>query len=531
METSLRNYDKTGTSLDRILYLSDQNEYRHYSRMEKDSHRQKRSILIITRPLLQKEFITEKCEGMFDHIFSWRDLVPPSFNPFTNDYLTEPELINIIEAAKWPQSLSEIFGSDQYAHTSVSGRFYQSDYSQTYLSNCFAITYSLTKHAIGCVKPRVAYTSEINDVNKVGALCALLIAGIPIVVPELVNVRDLVLLKVIRRKDNHISNVFYGQDEAMPFELFRNSESKVGNKIYINWDLYGCMKDTGLSETSSQDITRVMRATQYERRGTTEKINAAYEMRRFANNFKMLLRSVFAIPKILAKARCNFVIPLHKKNSMHYLQSVFVQQVYSIVCRYRSIRDRLLLQWHALLGAKHCSRRILLCLHYFPESSTIGGISWRNIKHELAFLAIPEVQHYLHPGDVTVVEHPAYLMNGERPRLFWRRLTKLGYRNQVRRSLGVDLSNISEEQIITITGSIALEAALLGKESVIVKNSQLLNVQNIKHISDVLDIRDFEVRCRKKISANKYLHICQAYALSADKIYPSQVFESVAHEE
>lgn len=504
-----------------ILYLSDQQQYRNFSEIQLKAMGTDSSI-VLTRPIAQKKNVRNFCGDVFTDIFHWKDVLAPDFNPFKDSFFSNEQLFQILDEAHWPQTLDEVLASDQFSHTSVSGRFYQGKYNKNYLKNAFAISFEVTRQAILLCSPLLIFTDEIRDVNKLGAVCAALVANVPLFLLESTNINDLLFIKRIQKGDHQIESTYFGITNNSLSPVFSCYEKLCDGILKIDWSLLAESEKIGIRPQSDSICNDTMRSFHKERWGIGQPINVRVELGHAKRLLKTLFNRIVRVSSELNRVEEAGIIPLHQKNKLHYLQSHLGKPLYHLLCRIRSIRDRKILNYRRQLNVA-VGAYSSLCLHYFPEASTIGGTSWRNVKHELDLLSIPSVYHFLTPSETIIFEHPVYLIRGERPSSFWKSLHRLGYKRQVRRSLGINLHSPYVKKIVSITGSVALEAALAGKKSILVKNSILLNIQNVNHIIAELDVNDWQINVERQIPATLYRDICYRLAIKRSSLTPSHL--------
>ena len=103
---------------------------------------------------------------------------------------------------------------------------------------------------------------------------------------------------------------------------------------------------------------------------------------------------------------------------------------------------------------------VLVALHYFPESSTVGEYGY--VKSEVEYFS-DILDIYDKVFNIIVVDHPTMIFAGERPRWqkeFFRQHAGVVYFPLIDFD-GIDLKIIADaEEVITISGGIAVEKAL-----------------------------------------------------------------------
>jgi hypothetical protein len=493
----LVNYDDLN-----IMYLADQDEYKSISNMGAPDSATR--TLVMTRPLITEKNISEEDSQYFRNIVGWGNFVPLTFDPFRSAWKSDEKIAGFLEDAHWPQSLQEVLESDQYSHIKLSGRFYQKGYCDIYLKNSLSITFELTMDAIAKNKPDFIYTDMIRDVNKVGAVCAALISGIPIVLPESMNVKDLLLMKVLSKRGSGIGAKYFGMSDERVVQFAENKETRAASEMQVQWMLYDFPVLTKRDHNPTLEYEDVMRKAHREKWDLGGGFGLKRDISRLYGNIRYSVKCVKQCITGVKAAKKSGVIPWHIKSAGTFIVNRLLLSIYIFLCHYRSIRDRFLVK-----SDEECPKYII-CLHYFPEASTIGGVSWRNVKNEVDFLNNIEVRQVLRPDCVKIFEHPVYLVHGQRPSVFWKELKRLGYTNVVKRSAGVNLKSCDYQRLITIAGSIALESAVLGKCATLVKNSILINVEGISHITESFKLPGWNIKIEKKISPVEYVERCKS---------------------
>ena len=158
---------------------------------------------------------------------------------------------------------------------------------------------------------------------------------------------------------------------------------------------------------------------------------------------------------------------------------------------------------------------VLVALHYFPESSTVG--EYGRIKSEVEYFS-EILNAYDHISNIIVIDHPTMVFSGERPRWqknYFRQHSGVRYFPLIGFN-GIDFDLISNaDAVITIAGGIALEKALTGKG--VAKISVLhpmLCVENIYYFESskicVLNLKSFNKNIRE--------YTAQQYCIEVDNM-------------
>jgi len=513
-----------------FVCLSDQNEHKYFALIAEYLKQKCYSVLINTRPFTATSEIARTYGNLFVNYYGWENLYANTANVFFCTKEDENHVISILKKAQWPQSLEEVLASDQYYHWKTSGRFYQKHYNRDYLINSFLSAYELMLLALETYNITCVYAYVIRDVNKIGAICACLERDIPVMDLVSTNVYGASFLRVLERSRTK-NGVFYkyiGRESDEPIVLFSNFETYTQNGKAIIWKLGSLPTTNELHKNYKSKESTILN---HNRKIHKEK-NSLDTKRIIKTNLLLIARYLlFNIPiriplettKVLLLG--SWQIPLHRKNKRHFIQAYLLKHLFHLICSIRSTLScfHVLLKTNKQIG----SFSYIVPLHYFPESSTLGGLSWHNCKNELALFAEPKVKDNLLNNETIFVEHPVYLEKGERPSYFWKQLRQFGYRHLVKSSRGVNLDGLGDAKIITISGSIALEAASNYITTFVAKNTHLLLIDNVYHISDLIGSEDWTLQIEgRKLLPQEYFKISMNFGLKENSDVAETVFNA-----
>lgn len=498
-----------------LICFSDQDEHKHHAKIANLIKSSIASVLVNTRPYYSVEEIRSNHPNVFSGFYGWENLYGESADVFSCDRGDEEKAKDILEQVGWPQTLEEVLRSDQYAHWRISGRLYQKIYTRDYLVNSFLAGYQLALKAIKENDPVYAYFFVVRDVNKIGSICACLEKNVPVAEFAASNVYGRSFLKTVNNESQGVVSEYIGLKEGSAHSFLEITEHLVGvknKKVHRLTTLN--VKHNSRSERSDNASIDIMARNRAEH----NKSHGLDLTGVWKSHIKTVIKLVLRLMKTLVNGlgRAQFPeIPMHYRNKKDAWKSYALKNIWAVSRIARSIR----LNIGLLAPNKHAfaKKKFVVTLHYFPESSTISGVSWRGCKNEVELFSEPEVRNVFPPGQTVFIEHPVNLLKGERTYLFWRRLKKLGYHYFVKSSNGINLEEIDERTIVTIAGTIAIEAANKSIPVVVVKNTQLIAIDGIYRISEyVEDAEEGLIVKGEKIKPEEYVQLSLKYGLKSE---------------
>lgn len=498
-----------------LACFSDQAEHNHHAIVATLLKERVFSVLVNTRPNFDVKQIKDRHAGVFIEGYGWENICNKNFNVFTSDWRDEEEARSILDEVGWPQTLDEVLASDQYSHWKISGRFYQKEYNRSYLLNSFLITYRVALKAISDNKPDIAYFYIIRDANKLGAMCACLKTNLPALELTKSNIYGAKFLRLFKKSQFGVLSQYFVLDDSLP-RLFLNMKEE-----FVRGENESAQR-VGELEVCQENLTGLLGREKYNvTQRNREGHNKIYDLRfsnvlrlQFKNFLKLVRRSVNRVVRKDVRDKYPEV-PFHKKNAKHLWSSALLKDIWQVLKMITSIR--LSVEYCLLPKKKLDKKKFIVALHYFPESSTIAGVSWLGCKNEVELFSHFSVRENFPPDETVFIEHPVNLVKGERSRLFWRALKILGYNDFQKSSKGIDLDNLTGCTIITITGSVAIEAASKSIPVVVVKNSHLLAIEGVSHVSDyVVGQRESVNIIGQKMTPDEYMELSSCFGLETD---------------
>lgn len=501
-----------------IVYLSDQNEFKGYAEALSKSSIETNNILINTIPFPEESF-SDKFTRHFSQIFDWWSLFDgAAFNLYEQRYYTFDWLARVLKEAHWPQDINEILATQQNAHRKLSGRLYQEKTFECKAINSFGLTHDMCEAVIKAENVDLAYTYAVKDPAKIGAVCAFLKNDIEVVESIPTNVSDNRLKKIITCGAVGLQSTYCGHYNSSISPLFecveRGSEcSENGATKMVDWRL--CkpailhLKKSSDGERSSGSRFDETRRYHYQEHRTNEPLAVKNSIRlgkRFMIESRVLSAELFGF--LFDR---DYVRPSREKSRLQRLFKRLVKAWWFLSCDLKSISDSLAV---SLVKERKIRAETVVALHYFPESSTIGGLSWRGIKNEVDLFRQREIQDIFATCETCFVEHPVYLKLGQRPKYFWQCLRRAGYKNFVKRSRGLDIENLACSRVVTISGTCALEMAFYRTPAFVTKNTNLLLVEGVDHISTLLGDREWKINYgTAKIAPSAYVALLNHYGI------------------
>lgn len=160
----------------------------------------------------------------------------------------------------------------------------------------------------------------------------------------------------------------------------------------------------------------------------------------------------------------------------------------------------------------------IVALHYFPESSTLSDHGQYKNEIQNSFLIQSLNRNF---EKLVYIDHPQMFLQGERPSKvanFFRQLPNTYYLKYFSLS-GISLDFIKKaNSVYTITGSIALEAALLDKNVFIFSISPLIWINNICLVQP--SVKGYGLNAKQfhqSFSASNYVKIVKSLGFTFEK--------------
>lgn len=421
-------------------------------------------------------------------------------NPYKSfDFLNELKVL--VKKIDFYYSDVEIIKSDQYAHKAISGRFFQFYENEQTIAAGALNCYEIAKKIIEVNEIDHVITREVRDANKIGVMLACWELGIPFHTLEPTGVSGGFFLKSYLHENNELIERFSsltGNGKLFTIRNFHDGED--------------FLFDTFSKSSSLFETTRIWHQKKMNRfwSETTSIL---------CKNFLKIISKPVASILCYARLKRSGVIPFHKKNLFAVLIADIGIPFFVIRGKLRAIIGRILSRLTSTQG--NLAPPFLIPLHYFPESTTISGKSWRNVKSEVDLFSDEDFQKWIGSSHILLCEHPAYLNFGDRSNVFFKRILRTIPTVQIDKwSGGVDLGS-RPQAVISIAGSVLFEAAKERIPAYMVKFSPLLFVDGIKQVADLFSPtidRDLHFNRKRGITPEHYERVCAENALRREQI-------------
>lgn len=487
-----------------ILLLSDQGEWHRLINIVRPLLNSHDLSLVNVLPVPPKQEILNSARGVFSRIYAWEDF-PGAQDSRKTQLVTMEFIEKTLRLAKWPESAEAVLTTDKSAHNDATGRFFLKP-NRVRAMNNFYIGYCLTKQAIenGC--PSFCVTHLPEDTSKIGAMCAALTSGLKLLTPVSTKVGGYKLASITVMTQKRLLTTYYGFEGDVPVKIVTKEFLPGQSAIRIkptNYFLNFGVVDAEESQERVESITR-----DYHTIALNIQNDFNLEViKNVASGLKRAARILLSLPMRLLEPALN------RKEKSEVIAHCVLKSLFNLHIAIAPVGRIFKAKYFAKQIAS--SKRNILALHVVPETSSIGGAAWSAVRTELDLLSNDTFLSRFHGSNTQVVEHPAYQRRGFRPRVFWKSFEQKGFRDCIKYSEGVALKDLSEFTVISIEGSISLEAVAVNGRSIIMKPHPMLCVDGIEYIGNYLGVgtEKIDVINEAKVTYEQYIQGMRRWGL------------------